>query len=601
MLYLSTLRDCHLLRNISKISTRLATSGLLASVIAITSLSNHLAYAESNVAGEEITIYADDTFKPTPRDLGSKSPNNDALGTAKFGRGRLVDSLDTQLHVDANDPQDVITLGNDDLWKRIKDGYGMPDSTSPLVAKHEEWYRSRPDYIRRMVERSQKYLFHIVEEVEKRNMPTEIALLPMIESAYNPQAYSTGRASGIWQFIPSTGKNFGLKQNWWVDNRRNVMFATDAALTYLQKLYGMFGSWDLALAAYNAGEGTVGRAIERNKKLGLPIDFESLNLPPETKNYVPKLQAIKNLMTNPGDYGLKIQTIANTPYFAKVSAPAQIDAHLAAKLAEISDDEFLALNPSYNRPVITSSGDKHELLLPILSAQTFRDNLATYDKPLVSWKTYFAKRGERLESIASKFGMQLSQLRNVNNLPAQNKFKNSSTILVPNGNVSDFNTSKPTSITNTDATTPAQSKDNFTVNQNSDNIDLTSTENNNTSNIAEKNKAEIEPVRQRSVTHKVKKGDNMQSIAKHYGVSVKQIMASSLLKSNKVKVGQMLTISTSDSDEKVSKHQSNKKSAEEISHGKSSKSHSNTNLIKSSHIKKKSSTKTTAIKHKHHK
>ena len=601
MLYLFTLRDCHLLRNISKISTRLATSGLLVSVISIASLSNHLAYAESNVAGEEITIYADDTFKPTPRDLGSKSPNNDALGTAKFGRGRLVESLDTQLHVDANDSQDVITLGNDDLWKRIKDGYGMPDSTSPLVAKHEEWYRSRPDYIKRMVERSQKYLFHIVEEVEKRNMPTEIALLPMIESAYNPQAYSTGRASGIWQFIPSTGKNFGLKQNWWVDNRRNVMFATDAALTYLQKLYGMFGSWDLALAAYNAGEGTVGRAIERNKKLGLPIDFESLNLPPETKNYVPKLQAIKNLMTNPGDYGLKIQTIANTPYFAKVSAPAQIDAHLAAKLAEISDDEFLALNPSYNRPVITSSGDKHELLLPILSAQTFRDNLATYDKPLVSWKTYFAKRGERLESIASKFGMQLSQLRHVNNLPAQNKIKNSATILVPNGNASDFNTTKVTLITNADATTPAQSKDNFTANQNSDNIDLTSTENNNTSNITEKNKAEIEPVRQRSVTHKVKKGQNMQSIAKHYGVSVKQIMASSSLKSNKVKTGQILTISVSDSDEKVSKHQSNKKSAGKISHGKSSKSHSNANLTKSSHIKKKSSTKTTAIKHKHHK
>ena len=248
-------------------------------------------------------------------------------------------------------------------------------------------------------------------------MPTEIALLPMIESAYNPQAYSSGRASGIWQFIPSTGKNFGLKQNWWVDNRRNVTIATDAALNYLQKLHAMFGAWDLALAAYNAGEGTVSRAIERNRRLGLPTDYENLNLPPETKNYVPKLQAIKNLMTNPGNYGLKIQTIANTPYFTKVSAPAQIDAHLAAKLAEISDEEFLALNPSNNRPVITNNGEKHELLLPILSAQTFRDNLATYNKPLVSWQTYFAKRGERMENLATKFGIQLSQLRNINNLP----------------------------------------------------------------------------------------------------------------------------------------------------------------------------------------
>jgi membrane-bound lytic murein transglycosylase D len=553
----------------------------LPAVIAIATLTNSPAYAESNVAGEEITIYADDTFKPAPRDLGSRDQTNENLGTTKSGRGRLPDSFDTQLHNDASDQQDVILIGSDDLWQRIKDGYGMPDSTSPLVANHEEWYRSRPDYIRRMVERSQKYLFHIVEEVEKRGIPTEIALLPMIESAYNPQAYSSGRASGIWQFIPSTGKNFGLKQNWWVDNRRNVTFATDAALTYLQKLHTMFGAWDLALAAYNAGEGTVGRAIERNKKLGLPTNYESLNLPPETKNYVPKLQAIKNIMTNPGDYGLKIQTIANTPYFAKVSAPAQIDAHLAAKLAEISDDEFLALNPSYNRPVITSSGDKHELLLPILSAQTFRSNLATYDKPLVSWQTYFAKRGERLQSIASKFGIQLAQLRNVNNLPAQNKIKNSATILVPNGNAADFNATKSTTTT-VDATSPSEPNNNFTVKQDSDNIDLSGAEN---------NKSEAEPAKQHSVIHKVKKGENMQSIAKHYGVSVKQILASSSLKSNRVKAGQLLTISSVSEDTKASKHQARESRTGKSGHEKTS----------SSHIKSKSHTKSTSVKHKHHK
>lgn len=586
MLHLLPLRDCHLIRNISNISLSLLSSILLPGIIAIAMLTNSSAYAESNVAGEEITIYADDTFKPAPRDLGSKDLTNENLGATKSSRGRLPDSFDTQLHNDASDQQDVIQIGSDDLWQRIKDGYGMPDSTSPLVANHEEWYRSRPDYIRRMVERSQKYLFHIVEEVEKRGMPTEIALLPMIESAYNPQAYSSGRASGIWQFIPSTGKNFGLKQNWWVDNRRNVTFATDAALTYLQKLHTMFGAWDLALAAYNAGEGTVGRAIERNKKLGLPTDYESLNLPPETKNYVPKLQAIKNLMTNPGDYGLKIQTIANTPYFAKVSAPAQIDAHLAAKLAEISDNEFLALNPSYNRPVITSSGDKHELLLPILSAQTFRSNLATYDKPLVSWQTYFAKRGERLQSIASKFGIQLAQLRNVNNLPAQNKIKNSATILVPNGNAADFNATKAT-IATVDAASPSEPNNNFTVKQDSDNIDLSGAEN---------NKAETEPAKQHSITHKVKKGENMQSIAKHYGVSVKQIMASSSLKSNRVKAGQLLTISTAADDTKASKHEIRETRTGKSGHGKTSSSH-----IKSSRIKGKSHTKTASVKHKHHK
>lgn len=558
-----------------KRSVKLALS-VLVPIIVFTCNNSH---AESNVMGEEITVFPDDTFKPAPRDLGGKDSTNENFGVKKPGGNRLGDSLDTTLSESADEQTDVITIGSDDLWERIKNGYGMPDSTSPLVANHEKWYGSRPDYIKRMVERSQKYLFHIVEEVEKRGMPTEIALLPMIESAYNPQAYSSGRASGIWQFIPSTGKNFGLKQNWWVDNRRNVTFATDAALTYLQKLHTMFGAWDLALAAYNAGEGTVGRAIERNRKQGLPTDYESLNLPSETKNYVPKLQAIKNLMTNPGDYGLKIQTIANTPYFAKVSAPAQIDAHLAAKLAEITDDEFLALNPSYNRPVITSSGsgDKHELLLPILSAQTFRSNLATYDKPLVSWQTYFAKRGERLESIATKFGIQLAKLRDVNNLPAQKKIKNSSTILVPNGNAADFNAAKVTPAKDVDNSLPSEIRpsesSNLSAKQDSENIDLASTEKNNSEN----NKDEIEPTRVCSITHKVKKGENMQSIAKHYGVSVKQIMASSSLKNNRVKTGQLLTITTATNSTKTSKHQ-----------------------IKSGHIKRKPKSKSASAKHKHH-
>ncbi len=533
---------------------------------------------ESNVAGDEIIIFADDTFKPAPRDLGvidnrAKDPipkntgaeniNKNSMSENPSGKstrgGRLGDALDTSLNEKnvsdtANGSTDLVTVDSDDLWQRIKNGYAMPESTSSLTAKHENWYSSRPDYIKRMVERSQRYLFHIVEEVEKRGMPTEIALLPMIESAYNPQANSTSNASGIWQFIPSTGKHFGLKQNWWVDNRRNITFATDAALTYLQKLYAMFGAWDLALAAYNAGEGTVGRAIEKNRKLGLPTDYESLNLPPETKNYVPKLQAVKNIMTNPENYGLDIQTIANTPYFAKVNAPAQIDSRLAARLAEISDDEFLALNPSYNRPVITSNGDKHELLLPIISAQTFRTNLANYDKPLVSWQTYFAKRGERMEKIASKFGIQLSQLRNVNNLPAQNKIKTSATILVPNGKKVDFNGSKTVTSQNTDESISPNQESVLTTQQNAANIDLASTQN----DTAVKNVAsQDEPVEKNNISHKVKKGEVMQAIATRYGVSVKQIMAANSLKSSKLKAGQILAINTQ-ANNKNTKTASNK-------------------------------------------
>jgi membrane-bound lytic murein transglycosylase D len=309
-------------------------------------------------------------------------------------------------------------------------------------------------------------------------------------------------------------------------------------------------------------------------------------------------------MTNPGDYGLKIQTIANTPYFAKVSAPVQIDAHLAAKLAEISDDEFLALNPSYKRPVITSSGDKHELLLPILSAQTFRNNLATYDKPLVSWQTYLAKRGERLEGIASKFGIQLAKLRNVNNLPAQNKIKNASTILVPNGNTTDFNVSSGKISKDGVAEVAVEPNNNSTANlaakQDSDNIDLSSTENNNASSATEKNKAEIEPARQSSVTHKVKKGENMQAIAKHYGVSVKKIMTANSLKNNRVKAGQLLTISTPKEDEKATKRQAKQSDSGKNSKAKASKSASKS-ASKKSRVKTKTGTKSSTVKHKNHK
>jgi membrane-bound lytic murein transglycosylase D len=566
-------------------SSSIKFSDLLTILLAANILASNSLHAKpnviSNVHGDEIIIYPDDSFKPALRDMGSvsNSTSNDATpkntdkkianpapdtapaytagsspiynnGNGVMPKGsrddRLSKSLDLAMPLDDSSESTLSQIERNDLWQRIKNGYAIPESTSNLTQKHEQWYSSRPDYIKRMVERSQRYLFHVVEEVEKRGMPTEIALLPMIESAYNPKAYSTSRASGIWQFVPATGKYFGLKQNWWFDNRRNITFATDAALTYLQKLHAMFGAWDLALAAYNAGEGTVSRAIERNRKLGLPTDYESLNLPVETRNYVPKLQAIKNLMTNPGNYGLDIQTIANTPYFAKVVAPAQIDAHLAAKLAEISDEEFLALNPSFNRPVITNENKNLELLLPILSAQTFRTNLENYNKPLVSWKTYFAKKGERLEKIADKFGIHVSKLRDVNDLPAQSKIKKTATILVPNGNRTDFKADS-NAVANLSETTLQNMGSEFSNNSehNSANIDLAA---GNDDQFSIETNDENEPKQNRSVTHKVKKGEVMAAIAKRYGVSVKQIMAANSLKTNRVKAGQMLSIQVAEAD-----------------------------------------------------
>lgn len=593
---------------ISYFIKRLSTS-LFASLLTA-SLASAPAQAESNVisnvTGDQMIIYTDESYKPAIRDIGSigdqtynevaqkesekkntyPSSNNaspeflNGAGVApKYAKSRRLGEVpEIQLDEPPNQSSATapassyptasgvsadVVIHTDDLWQRIKNGYAMPESTSNLTVKHEQWYSSRPDYIERMVKRSQRYLFHIVEEVEKRGMPTEIALLPMIESAYNPQAYSTSHASGIWQFVPSTGKFFGLKQNWWVDNRRNITFATDAALSYLQKLYGMFGAWDLALAAYNAGEGTVGRAIERNRKLGLPTDYESLNLPVETKNYVPKLQAVKNLMTNPSNYGLNIQTIANTPYFAKVTAPAQMDAHLAAKLAEISDDEFLALNPSYNRPVISNENKNLELLLPILSAQTFRSNLASYNKPLVSWQTYFAKRGESMDKIANKFGIKLDKLRDVNNLPAHTKMKNTATILVPKNNSADFNADKAKLATPTEtlAVTEAvnlASTEQTLSNQSSANIDMSGIQSASTQTVSESSTG-AESNTERKITHKVKKGEGLQSIANRYGISVKKIMTENSLKNQRIRAGQALNIrieasqkSTSDIKEKSS-------------------------------------------------
>lgn len=317
-----------------------------------------------------------------------------------------------------------------DLWVRIRDGFAMRDLQSPLIAKHEQWYASRPDYVARMTDRARRYLYHITAEVERRGMPSEIALLPMIESAFNPGAYSTSSASGIWQFIPSTGKNFGMQQNWWYDGRRDVITATNGALDYLQKLHDQFGDWELALAAYNWGEGAVQRAQERNRKRGLPTDYLSLKLPDETRNYVPKLMAVKNIISDPAKFGLALQDIPNEPYFAIVSTDKHIDVKLAAKLADISREEFVALNPAHNRPVILQDVSD-VILLPVDKVETFRENLENYDKPLVSWQAYQPKKGERFDRIASRMGISVQKLKSVNGLPGRAKVSAGQTLLVP--------------------------------------------------------------------------------------------------------------------------------------------------------------------------
>ncbi|MDX8398658.1 MAG: transglycosylase SLT domain-containing protein [Gallionellaceae bacterium] len=317
-----------------------------------------------------------------------------------------------------------------DIWQRIRNGFAMRELKSKLVRRHEKWYARHPEYVARISERSQRYLFYIIEEVERRGMPSEIALLPIIESAFNPGANSVARASGIWQFIPSTGKNFGMEQNWWYDGRRDIIEATNGALDYLQKLHGQFGDWELALAAYNWGENAVARAQARNRKRGKATNYSSLRMPRETRNYVPKLLAVKHIISDPARFGLTLNKIPNEPYFAEVKPSRPMDVKVAAALAEISMDEFLALNPANNRPVMLKDATEI-LLLPIDKVDVFQSNLEKYDQRLVSWCAYQTKKGESFSHVASRFGLSLKELRRANGLSKYARISNGQKLLVP--------------------------------------------------------------------------------------------------------------------------------------------------------------------------
>jgi len=351
------------------------------------------------------------------------SQSNPAISAAALGKPVLPSSLSAAKGDDYKDP---------DLWARIRSGYAIPDVDNTLVAKHVQWYSSRPEYLARTSGRASLYLYHVVQELEKRGMPTELALLPVIESAFNPQALSTADASGLWQFVPGTGKDFNLKQNMFKDERRGVLASTDAALTYLQRLYTMFGDWQLALAAYNWGEGNVQKAIQKNRAAGKPTDFESLAelMPAETRNYVPKLQAVKNIIANPGQYGVTLPLIDNQPYFTTVDKTSDIDLAVAAQLAEMSIDEFKALNPQFKKPVIT--GESTKILLPKENAEKFHLNLSQWGHALSSWTTHkITGAKETIASLASKFGTTPDVIRQANNIPPQMRLKAGSTILVP--------------------------------------------------------------------------------------------------------------------------------------------------------------------------
>ncbi len=306
----------------------------------------------------------------------------------------------------------------ENIWERIGNGLSIPrDKSKKSVKQRLQFYANNQEYLDRIAERAAPYIYHIVEELEKRNMPLDLALLPIVESAYQPFAYSRSHASGIWQFIPSTGRHYGLKQNWWYDGRRDIIAATDAALNYLQKLEKEFnGDWLLALASYNTGERKVARAIKTNIKKGKPTDFWSLRLPRETRGYVPSLVAIAEIVSDPDKYHVTLNHIPNQPYFDVVDAGAQIDLATVSELTGMTMDEIYTLNPGINKWATDPKGP-HQLLIPLKRAEEFRQKLATLpEEERIKWQLYEVKQGDTLGRIAYVNRTDLKTLKQINKL-----------------------------------------------------------------------------------------------------------------------------------------------------------------------------------------
>ncbi|WP_234413685.1 transglycosylase SLT domain-containing protein [Ideonella sp. A 288] len=336
-----------------------------------------------------------------------------------------VDPLRPEVRIDLDD-----ATAHTDLWRRARQGFAMPDLDSDLVRKWEQYYSAKPEYMQRMLERGGRYLFHIVDDLERRGMPTDLALLPFIESAFNPQAMSTAKASGMWQFVPGTGRDYDLKQNIFRDDRRDVLASTRAALDYLKTLHDMFDDWHLALAAYNWGQGSVKRAIANNQRAGQPGTYDRLRMPDETRNYVPKLQAIKNIVARPEAFGLTLPPLQNHPYFLAVPIDRDIDVDLAARLAGLPLDEFKQLNPQMNKPVILAAGTP-QVLLPYDAANAFVRAVNRHKGPLASWTAWVAPKTVRPAEAARQVGMSEAALREVNRIPPRMLVKAGSTLLVP--------------------------------------------------------------------------------------------------------------------------------------------------------------------------
>ncbi|MCF5706438.1 LysM peptidoglycan-binding domain-containing protein [Pseudomonas syringae] len=387
-----------------------------------------------------------------------------------------------------------------DVWERMRQGFQLQQGNdqNPRIDQQRLWFANNPSFLENAGERGSLYMHYIVERLEERNMPLELALLPVIESAYNPMAVSRSQAVGLWQFIPSTGRYFNLRQTNFYDGRRDIQASTVAALDYLTRLHDMFnGDWLLALAAYNAGEGTVSRAIERNDKLNLPTDYWNLPLPQETRDYVPKLLALSQVVLSPEAYGVNLNPIANEPYFEVVELNKRVDLSKVASAADIDEDELIQLNPAFKKR-LTIDGPQH-LLVPTSKAQLLTASLSTMkQEELVAWQPYRVRRGDTLESLASRYQVTVSSIKSNNKL-AGNRLKAGQSLTIPVK--PGLNTSQP---------------------------------------VFEALARNEKPARSR--TYKVKNGDNLTTIAQANKVDVEDLQRWNKLSGKKLKIGQTLVM-----------------------------------------------------------
>ncbi|MCK9533508.1 MAG: LysM peptidoglycan-binding domain-containing protein [Pseudomonas sp.] len=444
---------------------------------------------------------------------------------------------------------DVVIGQEADIWQRVRQGFKLQSylDSNPRVDHQRLWFASRSKTIETISERSSPYMFYIVESLEARNMPLELALLPMIESGYNPLAYSSSHASGLWQFIPSTGRHFKLKQSHWYDARRDILASTQAALDYLEYLHKMFNNdWLLALAAYNAGEGTVARAIKRNLDLGLPTDYWNLNLPEETQAYVPKLLAVSQLVSTPKSYGITLSPIANQAYFTQIPLKQQMAITRLAKLADLKEDELLQLNPAYKQGV-TFDGPKH-ILVPADSAELLTAQLALI-KPgeHMQWQQYRVNSGDSLSSIASRHQVPITQLKDINNL-SNNRLNIGQVLNIPkspggvSSNLAQYTRPAPANkmytVRRGDSLSQIAAQQKVSVTELKRWNKLSS----NALKVGQNLKIQTSDTASRATLYKVRNGDSLYVIAKRHKVSLKQLKNWNPKISNALKPGQTLSL-----------------------------------------------------------